>query len=134
MKNDIRQFILNYMPNLWFLFFIFVVLVAMISAVLDTLLESHINEIIGNYYVYTLQYGFVVIFMVSAIQWIMNLIYLNKIALDKETKSRWRHYMFLWLIFGNAEFYEQVGGGKNNPHFKRMRDFLRLKSVSLFRP
>jgi hypothetical protein len=79
-------------------------------------------------------YGALFVVAASAIQWIYNLVQLNKADLDKDVKSKWRYHMFLWGFLANADYYEAFIDEKDNKRYKKMRDLLRLRSVSVFRP
>ena len=70
-------------------------------------------------------YGSLTVFSVSLILWAMNLFQLNDADINKEMKSKWRHYMFLTFILSNAPYYEEFVA-KSSPDFKKLRNLLAL--------
>ena len=131
-KNSFK-FFLNYLPNLFFIYFVLLIFLIAIIALLDAMLGSEINAAISNIIFPLISYVGSFVVVVSAIQWINNLITLHKADVDKEVKSKWRYYMFLFSIFANVDFYEAFVADKDAP-FKRARNFLRIKSASMFHP
>jgi len=105
-----------------------------IFAVIDALLGSKINSIISSDIVTVSIYGAIFVVGISAIQWIHNLIQVSKANVNNKVKSQWRYYMVLLFIFANAEFYEAFIAEGKDGRFKKIRDFLRMKSLSAFRP
>ncbi len=134
MNKDIVKFILNYLPNLFFIFFAFIILILVLFAIVDALFGSQINSAISDAVVFIIKYGALFVITISVIQWIYNFLQLNKADINKEVKSKWRHNMFLWGFLANADYYEEFIARKDESRFKKVRDFLRLKSVSVFRP
>ncbi len=133
MTKNALKFILNYLPNIYFIYFVLLIFVMVIIALLDAMLGSEINAGISNIIFPLLSYVGSFVVVASAIQWINNLITLHKVDVDKEVKSKWRYYMFLFSIFANVDFYEAFVADKDAP-FKRTRNFLRIKSASMFHP
>ena len=127
-------FTLNYLPNLFFIFFAFVIFILVIFAIVDALFGSQINSAISDIVVLIMKYGALFVIAISVIQWIYNFLQLNKAEINKEVKSKWRHNMFLWGFLANTDYYEEFIARKDDGQFKKVRDFLRLKSVSAFRP
>lgn len=134
MKKGIPSIILNYAANLLFVLFIAFVASAILFAIVDALAGTKINSFLADGFDIGMRMVSPLILAICVVQWCANLIHLQKSVLDQETKSKWRHFMFLWFILGNAEFFEEVGGGQQNHQLKRLRNFLRPKSVQTFRP
>jgi hypothetical protein len=134
MSINFSKFVLNYLLNLYFVFLVFIIFLMVIFTTIDALFGSGINIAISGNIVSILMYGALFVVAASAIQWTYNLVQLYKTDLDKEVKSKWRNHMFLWGFLANADYYEAFIVEKNNKQHKKLRDFLRLRSVSVFRP
>jgi len=134
MKNNFLKFFLNYLPNLFFIFFIALLLLMVAIAILDSMLGLDLIAAMSDIIFPLISYIASFVIVASVFQWIYNLITLSKSDVNKEDKSKWRYFMFLFNIFANVDFYEAFIAGKNSNHFRKTRDILRVKSTSMFHP
>ena len=103
-------------------------------AILDSMLGLDLIAAMSDIIFPLISYIASFVIVASVFQWIYNLITLSKSDVNKEDKSKWRYFMFLFNIFANVDFYEAFIAGKNSNHFRKTRDILRVKSTSMFHP
>jgi hypothetical protein len=124
MTKNFLKFFINYLPNLFFFFFVVLVLIMVIIAILDAILGVDIIAAMSDIISPLISYIASFVIVASAFQWIYNLIALSKPDVNKEVKSKWRYFMFLFNIFANVDFYEAFIADKNSDHFRKTRNFL----------
>ena len=133
MNKNVFKFFLNYLPNMTVIVFIGLILIMVIIAMIDAILGSQVNATVADIILSVISYIGAFVLVASVTQWITNLIWLIKADLDKEVKSKWRYFMFLFFIFANVDFYEAFIADQNAP-FRKVRSFFRVKSTSMFHP
>jgi len=115
MIKNFFKFFFNYLPNLFFIYFALLIFLMVIIVILDTILGSKVAAAISNIIFPLIMYVGSFVVVASVIQWINNLIILHKADANKEVKSKWRYFMFLFFIFANADFYEAFDADKDAP-------------------
>ncbi len=98
MNKNFFKFFLNYMPNIAVIVFICLILILVSIAIIDATLGSQVNAPASEIIFPVISYTGAFVIVASVVQWIANIILLSKADIDKEAKSKWRYFMFLFFI------------------------------------